>query len=324
MAAPSAPPYAPPPPPPPAAWPPVPASPRPPYYAAPPLAGAGPPPPPGIDPAGIGSRLRDGLGTYRWAILVSLLAQVITLIVLLLNPSVGRAESLGSVSQLSLSSNTGADAALTAAEVVSGILSFVVLILGILAFSKWRTCVKMVQGFASFGAVAPGPAEAAAGYRRSLYTMLGYLLVTIAGAIVIAAAVFSSITAATPVNGTVSPPTSAQVQDAVNNATGAAIGLGVALVVVTLALAYFVTQSLEGFLDAVHPAPLGLRRRPAARLLVYVAVVLSGTSVLNFAVLGAGSALGLIGTAILWYAVWRYQEDLDERVGWLTRAAPPG
>lgn len=322
------------PPPPPGYVPPPPPPPPPTPYPIPgPAWGAAPPPgawpsyggPPRPSETTALRSVRNGISLYRWAVLLNVVTVCATAALSIVSPSVGRYTTLPSLGPVSPVTGagvlTGAGLALVG---VAAVLGLVGLVLSIVAFVRWREGVlelrrtRPIPGMHGPGG-APEPAgEAETGYRRSVWTMLGILLIIIAGIAVIAISVVGSLTPHLNPNGTLSSPSPSQVSAAVASAVYAGIGLGVAIFVAELALAYFVTGSLHGFLGL---GPTGPRTVDVAtaRLLVYASVAVSLAGLLNFVFAGLG-LVAAAGPILLFLACHRYLRAFDER---LTNPAAP-
>ncbi|HTT25420.1 MAG TPA: hypothetical protein VMH90_00460 [Thermoplasmata archaeon] len=283
--------------------------------------GWGPPPTPvPVDPGPPVRAVRSGVELYRWVAALGVIGQVLGLAIALADPSVGRLASLSSTGGISLSSTApGFTGPALLLLLGSGLIGFLAFILSIVAFVRWRSGVIELRR----SAVPPGPfeaprltgaaAKAEGGYRRALWTMLIWLLTVIAGGVVIAVVLVSSLGLMTNSNGTAVAPTPSQVNHAVGSVVGYALALGGILLVIELVLAYFVTESLEGFLETgpARPSPYDLGN---VRGLVYLGMALGVATLLNTWVLGAG-AIAIAGPLLLFVACTRYLTAFDERLG---------
>lgn len=260
--------------------------------------------------------VRAGVSLYRWALLAGLAVQLTGVVLIFVNPDYLRLSSASSAGGLSFAGGgggtNGATLALTA---VDGLLGLASLILSIVAFVRWRSGVlelrRTVPPSAPFQpSGAAGPAALAdSHYRAALWTMLVWLLAVIAGAVVIGVALVGNLHLMPNANGTVPPPTTSQVNNAVASILPYAVGLGVVLLVLQLVLAHFVTGSLSGIVQA------GGRRASipdlgTTRALVFLGVLFGAAGFLNLIVVGPG-AIALVGTVLLLLACQRYLTALE-------------
>lgn len=278
-----------------------------------------PPPPPGWGPGpmGFGSPpppdprqaerdaigdARDAVSIYRWAIVLGLLVQVVTLIEVLSYPAAGRAASLSSVTGGAGSEVAGGlSGPVVALAAIASLLGLVIFVLSLVAFLRWRGAISTLRTGSPpyFGGYPPPPgssvaAEAVQNYRRSVYTLLLWLVTIIVG---IAALVVVAISAIAPkfnANGSLSPTnaTAGLSPSAAASILVIGVALGLVLLLIDLLLAYFVTASLGAIARLGGPAAETFDVE-GARWLVLIGVLL-----------GAGGLLGtvyapLVGIAIL-------------------------
>jgi hypothetical protein len=304
-------------------FPPAPGSPAP-WMGPPPWAApSGPPPPPDLRPSV--QLARDGVRLYRAVLALSLLAEVVSIAAALADPSVGAQLAL-STGGLPTSSATPANLPgwYGGVEALIALLALVGLLLGIVAFLRWRSAVKGLGGVGASGpgfagGAQPAPAEAARqGYVRSLLVLLSAVLAIVIGVIVLAVIVVSHLPARSANNTT--GFSSAQVHAAVASTYPEVIGLAVVVLALELLLAYFVTRSLNGFLGLV---PIASPRIDPEQLpaLVLVGVALSGTGLLG-EISPALEVLPLLGTGLVLYAAVRYARAFEDRL--IARPGPIG
>lgn len=260
--------------------------------------------------------VRSGIDLYRYALLLGIAVQLLTLGLLVADPAVGRLASASSGSLSFSTSATGSTAAGQGYAALLALLGIAELVIALVAFVRWRRgVVELRRTYVPYGSFDPlplrGPAQRAeGGYRRALWTMLTIVLVTIAGTVVIAILLVSSFALTTNANGTVQPPTSQQIDHAVAATLPAIVALALAVFVLELVLAYFVADSLAGFVELGGARP-GSVDLDATRTLVIVSVVLSVSGLLNLVAVGAG-ALAIASPVLLLYACQRYLRAFDE------------
>jgi hypothetical protein len=260
--------------------------------------------------------VRDGLSLYRWAALLGVVAPILALGIFLVDPAVGAIAGLSTGSGLSFASGSSVEnGSALLLSALAGVLGLIALVLAIIAFTRWRHGAVLLErrrpwaGGGGWGAVPRTSAEASAirGYRYSLYTMGGIILAAIIGAVIIAVVVIAA-TVITVTNGrtsTVSIGSSWAV-------VGAEVGLELVLLLLDLVLAWYVTESLHGFL-ALGPPRAPPPDLEGTRTLVYLGIVLGAASILNIVVVGLG-AIGIAGPVLIFVATSRYHAAFTERL----------
>ncbi len=287
-----------------------------PYGSAP---GYVPPPAPPPDPMPWIRVTRDGVSLYRFVVGLTLVVQVVALAAGIADASVGARLSLSAGSgSLGVAAGEGSLPSWGLGLIaLSGLLGLVGLILGIVAFLRWRSGVVgltqgVARGFGGYGAppLPPAVAQAAHGYRSSLYVILISILAVIGGVIAVVVVVLGGLSTTVGTNGTVTSPTNAQVQAALGRAVGVIAGLVVVEIALGLLLAYFVTSSLNGFL-ALGPPRAAAPDRTRMRNLVLGAVALEdcGTLAVFSPYLGI---LSIVGAVVFLIALVEYLRAFDE------------
>jgi hypothetical protein len=262
----------------------------------------------------------SGLSIYRWAIVLSVIVQLISLAELAVDPSLGRLSSLSSSSGVNFSSGSGGlSGAALAFGAATGLFGLIGFVLAVIAFVRWRNGVEELRK----SVVARGPfptaplagpaAQAASGYRYAVWLIGIWILAVILGGIVIAGLFLSGLDLSQGLNGTASAPTNAQINHALSSLIGPAISLGAILLLMGLVFAYFVTSSLEGFLSLPGPRPTSLDFT-GTRHLVFLSILLGIGGLLNIVYPGLG-AIALIGPLLSYVACQRYLTAAEQRLG---------
>ena len=248
----------------------------------------------------------------------SLLVQVVSIALLATDAALGKLFSVSSTSGFSFSGSGATSASAVALSAVSGVLGLAGFIISVIAFVRWRQGVAEIRKTA----VAQGPfqpavlsgaaAQAERGYVRSVWMMVVGLITVIGGAVAIVVALLGSLHITSNPNGTVNAPTPSQVNNALASVVVYAVVLAAVLLLVELLLAYFVTESLQGFANSGVPkvAPIDLS---PTRSLVLLSVVVSVAGILNFVYLGLG-AVALAGPILMLVACQQYLRAFDERL----------
>jgi hypothetical protein len=187
----------------------------------------------------------------------------------------------------------------------------------LVAFVRWRRGVLALRRIAvPFGPFDPialrGPAERAeAGYRKALWTMLLVVVAAVAGGVAVAAIAFGSLHLMQNPNGSVTAPTPDQINHAVSSAVPAIIVLAAVVFLLDLLLVYFVTESLQGFVELAGTG-VGSVDLETTRWVVFLAVLFGVGGLLNLFFEGAG-AVAILSPLLLLLACQRYLKAFDDR-----------
>ncbi len=260
--------------------------------------------------------VRDGIALYRWAAGLGALIAVVAVVAALLNPQLSDLATISSGAGLSASAETGSiSGALEGYVVLIDLLEFVAFVLALVAFTRWRAGVKFLRRELDSYSISSASSRAIdrveTGYRRSMWTMLLWVLTALAGGVAVAATVLANVQPTVDQNGTIVAPTSAQIGHAVAAAIGLSIGVAVVLLLVQLLLAYFVLESLDGFVARAGRAlPAAWSGSP--RPLVYLGLLLNLTGFLNLLYPGAG-AVAIAGPLLILLGCQRYLALLGNR-----------
>lgn len=262
--------------------------------------------------------VRSGVSLFRWVAVLGLAVQLVSIVELILYPSLAKLSSLSSTGGFSFSGSSGLSGASIAFSALAGGLGLVTLILGIIAFVRWREGIsELRKGSLPSGPYPPIPLTGAAakadlGYRRAVWTLLAWILALVGGGVALAFVFLASYHIVVNTNGTVVPPNAAQLNSAISSVIGAAVALAVVLLLLELALAYFTTGSLEGFVETGTPRARTIDLQ-TPRLLVLLSVAVGATGVLNVLYVGAG-AVAIVGPVLLFLGCQQYLRAFDERL----------